>query len=47
MRTKAIETHPEPRMQFASSVPASDAERKAASNRWQRLGLLDRLVRRG
>jgi hypothetical protein len=47
MRTKMIETHPEPRMPVASSVPATDAELKAASNHWERRGLLDRLVRRG
>jgi hypothetical protein len=45
MRTKTIETHPEPRMPVASSVPATDAERNAASNSWVRRGLLDRLAR--
>jgi hypothetical protein len=46
MREKPTKTHPEPRMPFTSSVPPTAAEVEAASHRWERRGLLGRLVRR-
>jgi hypothetical protein len=44
MREKPTKTHPEPR--FTSSVPPTAAEVEAAAHRWERRGLLGRLVRR-
>jgi hypothetical protein len=39
-------SHPEPRSPFRSTVPPTPAEQAAASNTWDRQGLLARLVRR-
>jgi hypothetical protein len=46
MSAKALSTHPRPRLPFATSVPHTEAERQAAADRWERRGLLARLVRR-
>ncbi len=46
MRVKSTKTHPEPRMPFTSSVPPTAAEVEAASDHWERRGLLGRLIRR-
>jgi hypothetical protein len=46
MRSKS-KTIPAPRQPFASSVPPTPAEERVADARWERRGLLDRLVRRG
>jgi hypothetical protein len=46
MRVKTADQHPQPRFPFASSIPPTDAHREAAADRWERLGLLARLVRR-
>jgi hypothetical protein len=46
MRSQATKTHPEPRMPFATTVPPTPAEEQAASGRWERRGLLGRLIRR-
>jgi hypothetical protein len=46
MRSKTTNTHPDPRMPFVTSVPPTHAERQAASDRWERRGLLGRLTRR-
>jgi hypothetical protein len=37
---------PEPRMPFASAVPPTPAEEAIAAERWERRGLLGRLVRK-
>jgi hypothetical protein len=44
MRIKTADKHPQPR--FATSIPPTDAHREAAAERWERRGLLGRLVRR-
>jgi hypothetical protein len=36
--------HPQPRMPIASSVPPTPAEEAVSSVRWERHGLLGRLV---
>jgi hypothetical protein len=46
MRVKTVEQHPEPRIPFATSIPPTDAHRAAAADRWERRGLLGRLIRR-
>jgi hypothetical protein len=38
-------SHPEPRSSFPSSVPLTPGEQAAASSRWERRGLLRRLIR--
>ena len=45
MRVASEKTVPEPRQPFASPVPPTPAEERAAAVDWQRLGLLGRLVR--
>jgi hypothetical protein len=46
MRVKSTTIHPEPRTPFTSTVPPTVAEQAAASDRWERRGLLGRLVKR-
>lgn len=46
MRANPTKAHPEPRTPFTGSVPPTLAEQHAASDRWERRGLLGRLVRR-
>ena len=48
MRMKSVnDSHPEPRMPFGSVIPPTPAEAAAAADsRWERRGLLGRLVRR-
>lgn len=45
MRVQSEKTLREPKQPFASSVPPSPAEERAAAAGWQRRGLLGRLVR--
>jgi hypothetical protein len=45
MRITSEKTVPEPRQPFASSIPLTPAEERAAAEGWQRRGLLGRLVR--
>jgi hypothetical protein len=47
MRVQSDKTLPEPRMPFASTVPPTPAEERAGDGRWERRGLLGRLVRQG
>jgi hypothetical protein len=42
-KTSAI-PHPQPRMPIASSVPPTPAEAAVSSVRWERHGLLGRLI---
>ena len=46
MHSKPEKTIPVPRQPFASAVPPTPAEEQVADARWERRGLLDRLVRR-
>src|ERR671930_2386076 len=46
MRVKTVEQHPQPSVPYATSIPPTDAARAAAADRWERRGLLRRLVRR-
>jgi hypothetical protein len=46
MRTTSKRTHPQPRLPFVSSIPPAPAEFAAGAARWERRGVLSRLVRR-
>jgi hypothetical protein len=46
MRTISKRTHPQPWLLFVSLSPPTPAEVAAAAERWERRGLLSRLVRR-
>lgn len=45
MPVKPEKTLPRPRLPFASTVPPTPAEQRAAAAGWRRQGLLRRLVR--